>query len=129
MENVMHTRILAAACGIVAVLLSQNLLGDKVQCVEDLSEQDLLALEVGRKISSIMSALQAPEKQSSIDAVQALGLDSRYYVMVRGWLVQHIRMTQSYRGTSLYNESEQQRNEVEDRIAALSRMLRAIELE
>ena len=102
---------------------------ENVQSAKTLSEQDKHALEVGRKVIKIKSAFQSPERQSSIDAVRDLGLDSRYYVMVRGWILQHISMTESYRGTTTYAKSEQRKKEIEGRIAALRKMLRAIDLE
>jgi len=91
--------------------------------------QDKHALEVGRKVIKIKSALQVPEQQSSIDAVRELGLDSRYYTMVRGWIMEHIKMTKSYRGTTEYKKSKQRKNEIDSRIAALEEMVRAIDLE
>lgn len=94
-----------------------------------LSKEDRHALEVGRKVMRIKSAFQTPERQAAIDAVRELGLDSRHYVMVRGWILQHISMTESYKGTTAYMESGQRKNEIDGRIAALRRMLRAIDLE
>ncbi len=94
-----------------------------------LTKEDKHALELGRKIVRIKAALQIPEQQASVDAVTELGLDSRYYVMVRGWILQHINMTQSYLGTTTYKESEQRKSEIDDRIASLQKMLRAIDLE
>ncbi len=94
-----------------------------------LSKEDVHALELGRKVIRVKSALKAPEKRASIDAVRELGLDSRYYVMVRGWILQHISMTESYKGTSVYKESEQRRKEIDKRVLGLRKMLRAIDLE
>lgn len=94
-----------------------------------LSAQDMHALELGRKVVKVKAALQSPEKQASMDTIRDLGLDSRYYVMVRGWISQHISMTESYRDTSPYRESAKRKKEVDDRIAALRRVLRAIDLE
>jgi hypothetical protein len=96
---------------------------------EKFSDHDRHALEVGRKVIRIRSALEHPEKKESIDAVKSLGLDTRYYVMVRGWIVQHVSMTNSYKGTTAYKESKQRKAEIDNRIAALQRMLRAIDLE
>ena len=94
-----------------------------------LSEEDLHALELGRKIIRAKAALQEPGKQGSIAAIKDLGLDSRYYVLVRGWIVQHISMTESYKGTSTYKNSDKRRKEIDGRIAALQKMLRATDLE
>lgn len=93
------------------------------------TEQDRHALEVGRKVIRIKAALEHPEKKESMEAVRSLGLDSRYYVMVRGWIVQHINMTKSYRGTSTYKQSDERKKTIESRIVAYQRLLRAIDLE
>lgn len=87
------------------------------------------ALELGNQVLAVEAALQDPGAESSLEAVRRLGLQTRHYVMVRGWLLQHIGMAESYRGTAAYGDSEQRRNEIEDRIAALQKMLRAIDLE
>ncbi len=100
-----------------------------VQSIDTLSEQDRHALEVGRKVIRIRSALQHPEKRESIDAVKALGRDTRYYVMVRGWLLQEINSTESQKGLSSYTTSEEYKNKIDNRITALRKTMRAIDLE
>ncbi|MDH3585004.1 MAG: hypothetical protein OER86_12400 [Phycisphaerae bacterium] len=94
-----------------------------------LGPKDREALELGRKVIKVRAALEKPEKKQSLDNIRSLGLDSRYYVMVRGWITQHISMTESYRGTSTYRESAERRKQVEDRVIALRKALRAIDLE
>jgi hypothetical protein len=94
-----------------------------------LNERDEDALELGRKVIKARAALANPDKEGSIGAIKALGLDSRYDVMTRGWIQQHISMTESYRNTASYRDSDQRKNEVEGRISALKKMIRAIDLE
>ena len=94
-----------------------------------LSEEDQHALEVGRKVVRLRAALKTPDSPEAVKAVQSLGLDSRYYVMVRGWVVQHIHMAESYRGTTTYNNSAAYREKVDGQIAAYKKLLRRIDLE
>ena len=94
-----------------------------------LSPQDQHALELGHKVIKAREALKTPAKQASIAAIRDLGLDSRYYVMTRGWITQHISMAESYRGTSKYKQDGKYRKEIDDRITALRKLLRAIDLE
>ena len=94
-----------------------------------LAPADEQALRLGHQVNAVAAALHRPEVESSIDAVRTLGLQTRYHVMVRGWILQHIAMAESYRGTSAYRESAQRQAEVEGRITALGKMLKAIDLE
>lgn len=94
-----------------------------------LAPEDRQALELGHQVHAVEEGFQNPEAEASIEAVRRLGLQTRHYVMVRGWILQQISMAESYRGTSAYSESEQRRAEIDGRIAALQKMLRSIDLE
>ncbi|MDF3128501.1 hypothetical protein P0Y35_04775 [Kiritimatiellaeota bacterium B1221] len=87
------------------------------------------AMVLGRQVLAVKEALANPQAPASLDTVTALGQDSRYAVMVRGWLVQHIRMAESYRGTSEYQNSPAGKLEVEKSISSYQKMLRRIDLE
>jgi len=102
---------------------------EKTPGVTGLSEQDQYALEVGHKVIRIQTALENPERPASLEAVKALGLDSRHYVMVRGWLIQELHSAQSWQETSTYQTSPAYKNTTDKRISALRRMIRAIDLE
>lgn len=93
----------------------------------DISDEEAMVL--GRQVLAVKEALQAPEDPASLEAIKGLGQDSRYYVMVRGWIVQHIQMAESYRGTSDYKNKPERKLEVEKRISALQKALRLIDLE
>ncbi len=120
---------LTVACCIVTQSASQTPGKEETEGIAMLSDQDKEALELGRKVINVKAALQTPEKRTSIEAIRDLGLDSRYYIMVRGWIRQHISMTESYRGTTTYHDSEDRKKEVDGRIKALQKALRAIDLE
>ena len=102
---------------------------DKETGSSPVSAADKHALEVGRKVIRLREALKKPGSAEAAQAVQDLGTDSRYYVMVRGWIVQHKHMAESYRDVSSYRSSEEYRKGVDARIAALSKLLRRIDLE
>lgn len=89
----------------------------------NLSEQDVEALKLGKQILAIQDALNNPTDPNSIHKVTALGWDQRYYVMVRGWLVQRLQADQS-----AYTGSQAQTN-LGERIEFLKLAIRAIDLE
>jgi hypothetical protein len=43
---------------------------------------------IGRMVQEIQAALQAPDDPKSLETIAGHGTDSRYYTMIRGWLVQ-----------------------------------------
>ena len=51
---------------------------------EDRSEEH----QIGTMVLAIQAALKAPEDPKSLETIAKYGTDSRYYVMIRGWLVQ-----------------------------------------
>lgn len=123
-----HPHFPTVASCVFAILLASPSYADQAT-PPSLSPQDQQALELGRKVIKARHALKTPGRQSSIADIRDLGLDSRYYVMTRGWITQHISMAESYRGTSKYKQDEKWRKEIDDRITALKKLLRAIDLE
>ena len=83
------------------------------------------ALELGRKVLAVRQAIANPQTPGAMEAVTALGLDSRHYVMVRGWLTQQLAGDQSILDASKENTPKA----VKDRIAFLHKAIRAIDLE
>ena len=57
----------------------------------DPSRADEHALWLGKRVLAIATAVRNPDAPDALEAVLELGLDSRYYVMVRGWLVMQLR--------------------------------------
>lgn len=94
---------------------------------QELSDEEAMAL--GRQVLAVKAALEQPEAPESLEAIRALGNDSRYYVMVRGWVIQHLQMAESYMGTSTYRDDPARKQAVDARIAALKKALRALDLE
>jgi len=83
------------------------------------------ALELGRKVLAVRQAIANPQTPGAMESVTALGLDSRYYAMVRGWLTQQLAGDQSILDASGENTPKA----VKDRIAFLHKAIRAIDLE
>jgi len=83
------------------------------------------AMELGRKVIAVRQAIANPQTPGAMEAVTALGHDSRYYVMVRGWLTQQLAGDQSILDASGENTPKA----VKDRIAFLHKAIRAIDLE
>jgi hypothetical protein len=84
---------------------------------------------LGKKVLAVQAALQSPCETSAMDAIKDLGHDSRYYVLTRGWIHQHLRMAESYRDTQKYRETEEYQKQVDKRIQCLQKMIRALDLE
>jgi len=101
----------------------------KVPPLDDLTVKDKEALELGRKVLAVKTALQDPCENASMKAIKDLGNDSRYYVLARGWIQQHLKMTESYRDTAKYRESAQEKKRVDQRIHCLKKMIRSLDLE
>ena len=90
-----------------------------------LSQQDLHALELGRKVLAVKAALAAHEDPNSLKAIRDLGLDSRYYVMVRGWLSMELSGAKSILDASRDNPNPQ----IQQKADFLKKAIRAIDLE
>jgi hypothetical protein len=80
---------------------------------------------LGQKILAIQHAIANPNLPDSMPAILAIGHDSRYYVMIRGWLAEKLRGDQSI-ATAMADETSP---ELERRIQFLKKAIRAIDLE
>jgi hypothetical protein len=91
----------------------------------DQSPTDPHALWLGRNVLAIADAIRHPESPDAMAAVLALGHDSRYYVMVRGWLAMQLTADMSILEAGQDDVSPL----VVARIAFLRDAIRAIDLE
>lgn len=83
------------------------------------------ALWLGYKVLAIQASIQNPNAPHAMEAITELGTDSRYYVMVRGWLSQQLQGD-----TSILEASKDGgRAEIRERVAFLKKAIRAIDLE
>ncbi|MGB6222576.1 hypothetical protein [Haloferula sp.] len=52
-------------------------------------------LRIGSMVMAIDAALKKPADQSSLETIARFGTDSRHYVMIRGWLVELLKGSES----------------------------------
>lgn len=91
------------------------------ECPEEIDE----ATQLGLQVLALKAAMDNPNAPGAMQAVTNLGLDSRYYVMVRGWLSQQLHGDRSIADASGGKVSP----EIVRRIDFLERAIRAIDLE
>ncbi|MEH6649326.1 MAG: hypothetical protein V7707_04780 [Motiliproteus sp.] len=56
---------------------------------------DPATYRVGEMVEAVAAAIAAQAEPASLDTIVRYGTDSRYYVMIRGWLNQELSGTQS----------------------------------
>ena len=83
------------------------------------------ALWLGRRVLDINEALREPTRPDAMEKILTLGHDSRYYLMVRGWL----RMQLDADMSILQAAGDDARPRVVERIAFVQRAIRLIDLE
>jgi hypothetical protein len=91
------------------------------ECPEQIDE----ATQLGQQVLALRAALHNPDAPDAMRAVTSLGLDSRHYVMVWGWLSQQLQGDRSIADAASGKVSP----ELERRIDFLERAIRAIDLE
>ena len=81
---------------------------------------------IGEMIQQLQIAINSPTDGNALQTISKFGTDSRYYLMVRGWLVQKVRGTES----RLQAQKSQSKREVlMTEVDALKQAIRAIDLE
>ena len=83
------------------------------------------ACKLGADVIKVAAAIRDPTREGALAEITALGTDSRYYVMVRGWLTQQIDADRSILATG----SGASREDLAIRVAQLERAVRLIDLE
>lgn len=79
---------------------------------------------LGRRVERVRQALTEPERSGAMESILALGRDSRYYVMVRGWLQQQLEADRS-----IARASSPPPQKIAERIEFVERAIRLIDLE
>jgi hypothetical protein len=92
---------------------------------DSVSDPDPDAAQLGRRVLAVEVALGNPSAPGSLQAVRDLGLDSRYYVLVRGWLAMQLEGDRSI----VAAKPDAAGAEIKRRIEFIERALRAIDLE
>jgi len=83
------------------------------------------ASALGSKVLAVQQAIADPTAPDAMNQIKALGLDSRYYVMVRGWLSMQLTGDRSI--ASAIGDTTPQH--IRQRIDFLERAIRSIDLE
>ena len=95
-------------------------------CTPAIALDDQLNPEIlGQKVLAVQTAINNPDLPESMPAILALGHDSRYYVLVRGWLSQELQGSKSIAG-ALHPKINPQ---LDYKIQFLQKAIRAIDLE
>lgn len=81
---------------------------------------------IGLMVKEVAAAIQAPEKEGSMETIVKAGTDSRYYVMIRGWLKESLHATQSQLDAV---RKPGQKSRLERKVAFLKLAIRRIDLE
>ena len=83
------------------------------------------ALRVGRVVLAIRDVMDNPNLPNAMKTVVELGTDSRYYVLVIGWLNEQLRADQSI----IEARRDDVPTKISERVLFLKRAIRAIDLE
>jgi len=91
--------------------------------VNDASKQ---ACEIGMMVQALQVAIRTPQEQKSLQIIYDYATDSRYYVMIRGWLFEELVGVESQLHAS-HNAKEIARLQLKS--DSLKRAIRTIDLE
>jgi hypothetical protein len=91
----------------------------------DTSGCDREATRLGEQVIAVKAAIRDPNTADAMTTITELGTDSRYYTMVRGWLMLVIQGDQSIVDASKPGT----RPDIEARISFLQQAIRGIDLE
>lgn len=88
--------------------------------------RDSEEFRIGTMVIEVSSALKHPADPKSLETITRHGTDSRHYVMIRGWLVQELKGTESQHAA---NRKPARKAELQIQIDFLKRAIRRIDLE
>lgn len=95
---------------------------------QDLTTSDVdsvEALRVGQLILTIRDIIDNPGLPDAMETIVELGTDSRYYVLVRGWLREQLQADESILDATKHNAP----TNIIERVAFLNQAIRFIDLE
>ena len=101
------------------------LLAGLVVHADECKDQTNGATQLGEQVLAIRIALDNTDAPDAMQAIKNLGLDSRYYVMVRGWLSLQLQGDRNF----LLASQGKITTKLEQRIDFLERAIRTIDLE
>lgn len=80
----------------------------------------------GQIIERVSYAIKHPNSDNALEVITQAGTDSRYYVMIRGWLVQELQGVQSQFNATKDNADKEK---FQTKITFLHQAIRRIDLE
>lgn len=105
-------------------LIPLSPVGSAEQTTEEIKQSE--EYKIGTMVKAISAALHAPERPASLETIAKYGTDSRYYVMIRGWLIQERQGTQSQLEST---RPRGKKEEFQQKVDFLNRCIRRIHLE
>ena len=93
---------------------------------EVVSQKKIEQQAIGEMIQQLQVAINSPTDDHALQTIFKYGADSRYYLMVRGWLVQKLSGVQSRLAVQ---KSESDRKMLIAEVNALKQAIKAIDLE
>jgi len=99
---------------------------------EPLSEE----YKIGIMVKALSRAIASPDAPDSLQIITRYGTDSRYYVMIRGWLVQELSGVQSQLDATKDHKTKDHKTKDDSaktalagRVSFLTKAIRRIDLE
>ncbi|MBE7214193.1 hypothetical protein MK852_24245 [Shewanella benthica] len=117
---------------LISFTLAASLLGSIQVTAKDNNfyDESSQTYQIGVMVEAISAALTKPTAPESLVTISQYGTDSRYYVMIRGWLVQELAGVQSQLDASYATESNSEnKQKFIDKVAFLQQAIRRIDLE
>ena len=109
----------------VVVLLLSSLLSGSALADNDLSNNQS-EYQIGVMVNAIDKAI-TDAQPDSLELIYQYGTDSRYYVMIRGWLVQELTGVQSQ--LDAHRQQDERRQQLAHKVNFLKQAIRRIDLE
>ncbi len=106
-----------------SILVFSSLLAAKAVADEPIHSEEYT---IGVMVKALDDAIQHPSDQS-LSTITNYGTDSRYYVMIRGWLVQERQGAKSQ--LSAYRKDDNHRAKLQQKVDFLQQAIRRIDLE
>ncbi|TBW49839.1 hypothetical protein EZI54_19195 [Marinobacter halodurans] len=112
-ERMRHSSLL------LAIALTAVLAGCQTQPTSE-------AERIGHMVQAVDAAIDRPADPESLDTLVRYGTDSRYYIMIRGWLSQELEGVESQYEAS---RNPERRQRLQARADFLRQAIRRIDLE
>ena len=110
---------------LVALLLCKTGVAEELRDYHGLSQQSE-EYNIGIMVKSIQSAIDHPEQHDSLTTIFEYGGDSRYYVMIRGWLMQELASAKSQQSAVKDTAAKEK---ISRKVQFLQQAIRGIDLE